>query len=137
MFSSISVRSNGFWPRITRAMQIYVERVKCQLGRGSLPICISIRLLSNARTTRLFDIGLDIEFYFQEEKRERGRKKIKRRGIKKKNYHRRSSSSSSSSFSILADYFFSIQENRTRYLETTFLFCFEMSNKNACIIKHI
>lgn len=54
MFSSISVCSSvlGFWPRIKRAMQIYVERVKCQLGRGSLPICISIRLL-NARTTRL------------------------------------------------------------------------------------
>lgn len=54
MFSSISVCFSvlGFWPRIKRAMQIYVERVKCQLGRGSLPICISIRLL-NARTTRL------------------------------------------------------------------------------------
>lgn len=64
-------------------MQIYVERVKCQLGRGSLAICISIRL-SNARTKRLgFDIGLDIEFYFRRDKGER-KKKIKRRGIKKK-----------------------------------------------------
>lgn len=73
MFSSISVCSSvlGFWPRIKRAMQIYVERVKCQLGRGSLPICISIRLL-NARTTRLRYRSRYRILFRRREERERG-----------------------------------------------------------------
>lgn len=96
MFSSISVCSSvlGFWPRIKRAMQIYVERVKCQLGRGSLPICISIRLL-NARTTRLRYRSRYRILFRRREERERREGKI------------------------LVDYFFFDTERERRYFSST------------------
>lgn len=82
----IDKRLLGVWPRIKRAMQIYVERVKCRLGRGSLPICISTRLLSDARTTRLrYRSRYRILFRIIEEKRERERRDKEERN-KEKNY---------------------------------------------------
>ena len=113
----IDKRLLGVWPRIKRAMQIYVERVKCRLGRGSLPICISTRLLSDARTTRLrYRSRYRILFRIIEEKREREReRRDKEERNKEKNYRHRD-------LLLLLDprrLFFS--NKKTGYLETILL----------------
>ena len=131
----IDKRLLGVWPRIKRAMQIYVERVKCRLGRGSLPICISTRLLSDARTTRLrYRSRYRILFRIIEEKREREREReeIKRRGIKKRIIAIATPTfSSSSSFSILVDYFFPIRKFRRK------LHVYNLSVQVSCSISII